>query len=126
MFPEAVGKLEAAWQAEGREGEPCRLALSYFSLDDDPEAQARETLGGYYAFLGDFAEMLIGWAAKGRDAVKECVEGPPAGRLRRADHDPVLHRSVAGGQAGGGRPVSDPLPSTPSATMFPGCHPAIS
>ena len=74
MFPEAVGKLEAAWQAEGREGEPRKLALSYFSLDDDPEAQARETLGGYYAFLGDFADMLIGWAATGEDKVKERVE----------------------------------------------------
>ena len=74
MFPEALGKLEAAWQAEGREGEPRTLALSYFSLDDDPEAQARETLGAYYAFLGDFADMLVGWAAKGEDSVKERVE----------------------------------------------------
>jgi alkanesulfonate monooxygenase SsuD/methylene tetrahydromethanopterin reductase-like flavin-dependent oxidoreductase (luciferase family) len=74
VFPEAVEKLEAAWRAEGREGEPLKLALTYFSLDDDPEAQARETLGRYYAFLGDFAEMLIGWAAKGEDAVKERVE----------------------------------------------------
>jgi alkanesulfonate monooxygenase SsuD/methylene tetrahydromethanopterin reductase-like flavin-dependent oxidoreductase (luciferase family) len=75
MFPEAVEKLEAAWQAEGREGKPRKLALSYFSLDDDPEAQARETLGGYYEFLGDFADMLIGWAATGEDEVKERVEG---------------------------------------------------
>ena len=73
MFPEAVGKLESAWQAEGREGEPRKLALSYFSLDDDPEAQARETLGGYYSFLGDFADMLVSWAAKGEDEVKERV-----------------------------------------------------
>jgi alkanesulfonate monooxygenase SsuD/methylene tetrahydromethanopterin reductase-like flavin-dependent oxidoreductase (luciferase family) len=74
MFPEAIGKLEAAWQAAGREGEPRKLALSYFSLDADPAAQARQTLGGYYAFLGDFADMLIDWAAKGEDAVKERVE----------------------------------------------------
>jgi alkanesulfonate monooxygenase SsuD/methylene tetrahydromethanopterin reductase-like flavin-dependent oxidoreductase (luciferase family) len=74
MFPEAVGKLEAAWQAEGREGEPRKLALSYFSLDAHPEAQARKTLGGYYAFLGDFADMIVGWAATGEDAVKERAE----------------------------------------------------
>jgi alkanesulfonate monooxygenase SsuD/methylene tetrahydromethanopterin reductase-like flavin-dependent oxidoreductase (luciferase family) len=73
MFPEAVGKLEAAWRAEGREGEPRKMALSYFSLDDDPEAQARQALGGYYAFLGDFAEMIISWAATGEDRVKERV-----------------------------------------------------
>jgi alkanesulfonate monooxygenase SsuD/methylene tetrahydromethanopterin reductase-like flavin-dependent oxidoreductase (luciferase family) len=74
MFPEAVGKLEAAWQAAGREGAPRKLALSYFSLDDDPEAQARKTLGAYYAFLGDFADMIVGWAATGEDAVTERVE----------------------------------------------------
>jgi alkanesulfonate monooxygenase SsuD/methylene tetrahydromethanopterin reductase-like flavin-dependent oxidoreductase (luciferase family) len=72
MFPEAVGKLEAAWQAEGREGEPRKLALTYFSLDDDPEAQARQTLGSYYAFLGgDLADMIVSFAAKGEDQVKE-------------------------------------------------------
>jgi alkanesulfonate monooxygenase SsuD/methylene tetrahydromethanopterin reductase-like flavin-dependent oxidoreductase (luciferase family) len=74
MFPEAIGKLEAAWEAEGREGEPRKIALSYFSLDDDPVAQARETLGNYYAFLGDFAEMIISWAATGEDRVKERVQ----------------------------------------------------
>jgi alkanesulfonate monooxygenase SsuD/methylene tetrahydromethanopterin reductase-like flavin-dependent oxidoreductase (luciferase family) len=74
MFPEAVGKLEAAWQAEGRQGEPRKLALCYFSLDDDPEAQVRKTLGRYYAFVGDFADVIIGWAAPGEDAVKRRVE----------------------------------------------------
>jgi alkanesulfonate monooxygenase SsuD/methylene tetrahydromethanopterin reductase-like flavin-dependent oxidoreductase (luciferase family) len=75
MLPEAVGKLEAAWQAEGREGEPRKLALTYFSLDDDPEVKARETLGAYYAFLGgDLADMIVGFAAKGEDAVKERAE----------------------------------------------------
>jgi alkanesulfonate monooxygenase SsuD/methylene tetrahydromethanopterin reductase-like flavin-dependent oxidoreductase (luciferase family) len=74
MFPEAIGKLESAWEAEGREGEPRKIALSYFSLDDDPVAQARETLGNYYAFLGDFAEMIISWAATGEDRVKERVQ----------------------------------------------------
>jgi alkanesulfonate monooxygenase SsuD/methylene tetrahydromethanopterin reductase-like flavin-dependent oxidoreductase (luciferase family) len=74
MFPEAIGKLEAAWRAEGREGEPRKIALSYFSLDDDPEAQTRETLGGYYSFLGDFADMIISWAAKGKDGVQKRVD----------------------------------------------------
>jgi alkanesulfonate monooxygenase SsuD/methylene tetrahydromethanopterin reductase-like flavin-dependent oxidoreductase (luciferase family) len=73
MFPEAIGKLEAAWRAEGREGEPRKIALSYFSLDDDPEAQARKTLGAYYSFLGDFADMIVSWAATGEEEVKERV-----------------------------------------------------
>jgi alkanesulfonate monooxygenase SsuD/methylene tetrahydromethanopterin reductase-like flavin-dependent oxidoreductase (luciferase family) len=75
MFPEAVATLEAAWRAEGREGKPRRLAQAYFSLDDDPDAQARQTLGGYYAFLGDFADTIVGWAATGEDEVKARVDG---------------------------------------------------
>jgi alkanesulfonate monooxygenase SsuD/methylene tetrahydromethanopterin reductase-like flavin-dependent oxidoreductase (luciferase family) len=73
MFPEAAGKLEAAWEAEGREGEPRKMALTYFSLDDDPEAQARKTIGDYYSFLGDYAEMIVSSVAKGEDEVRERV-----------------------------------------------------
>jgi alkanesulfonate monooxygenase SsuD/methylene tetrahydromethanopterin reductase-like flavin-dependent oxidoreductase (luciferase family) len=74
MLPDAAAKLDAAWAAEGREGEPSVKALMYFSLDDDPEAQVRETLGNYYAFLGDFADTIVSWAAKGEEAVRERVQ----------------------------------------------------
>jgi alkanesulfonate monooxygenase SsuD/methylene tetrahydromethanopterin reductase-like flavin-dependent oxidoreductase (luciferase family) len=72
-FPSAVEKLEAAWREEGREGEPRKMSLTYFSLDDDPEAQARRTIGNYYAFAADYAEMVVAGVAKGEDAVKERV-----------------------------------------------------
>jgi len=49
------------------------MSLTYFSLDDDPEAQARTTLGDYYAFAGDYADTIVAGAAKGEDAVKERV-----------------------------------------------------
>jgi alkanesulfonate monooxygenase SsuD/methylene tetrahydromethanopterin reductase-like flavin-dependent oxidoreductase (luciferase family) len=72
-FPPAIEKLEAAWREAGRDGEPRRLALTYFSLDDDPESQARKTIGNYYAFAADYADMVVASVAKGEDAVKERV-----------------------------------------------------
>jgi alkanesulfonate monooxygenase SsuD/methylene tetrahydromethanopterin reductase-like flavin-dependent oxidoreductase (luciferase family) len=72
-FPPAIEKLEAAWAAEGREGQPRKMSLSYFSLDDDPDAEVRRSIGAYYAFIPDYAEMLMAGAAKGEDAVKERV-----------------------------------------------------
>jgi alkanesulfonate monooxygenase SsuD/methylene tetrahydromethanopterin reductase-like flavin-dependent oxidoreductase (luciferase family) len=72
-FPPAIEKLEAAWQAEGREGEPLKMSLAYFSLDDDPEAQARKTIGDYYSFAPDYADMIVAGTAKGEDEVKERV-----------------------------------------------------
>jgi alkanesulfonate monooxygenase SsuD/methylene tetrahydromethanopterin reductase-like flavin-dependent oxidoreductase (luciferase family) len=72
-FPSAVEKLEAAWRDAGRAGQPRRMSLTYFSLDDDPEAQARKTIGHYYAVAPDYAEMVVAGVAKGEDAAKERV-----------------------------------------------------
>jgi alkanesulfonate monooxygenase SsuD/methylene tetrahydromethanopterin reductase-like flavin-dependent oxidoreductase (luciferase family) len=72
-FPPAIEKLEAAWAAEGREGQPRKMSLSYFSLDDDPEAEVRRSIGAYYAFIPEYAEVLMAGAAKGEEAVKERV-----------------------------------------------------
>lgn len=71
--PPSIEKLEAAWREAGRDGEPRKLALAYFSLDDDPESQARKTIGHYYAFAGDYQDMVVAGVAKGEDAVKERV-----------------------------------------------------
>jgi alkanesulfonate monooxygenase SsuD/methylene tetrahydromethanopterin reductase-like flavin-dependent oxidoreductase (luciferase family) len=73
VFPEAVEKLEAAWREAGREGEPRKVAITYFSLDDDPEGQARKTIGDYYSFAGDYAEMAVAGTAKGEEEVKQRV-----------------------------------------------------
>jgi alkanesulfonate monooxygenase SsuD/methylene tetrahydromethanopterin reductase-like flavin-dependent oxidoreductase (luciferase family) len=72
-YPAAMEKLDAAWREEGREGEPRRLSLTYFSLDDDPESQARSTIGNYYGFAGDYAEMVVASVAKGEDGIRERV-----------------------------------------------------
>jgi alkanesulfonate monooxygenase SsuD/methylene tetrahydromethanopterin reductase-like flavin-dependent oxidoreductase (luciferase family) len=72
-FPPAIEKLEAAWAAEGREGRPRKMSLTYFSLDDDPDAEVRRSISAYYAFAGEYADMLMAGAAKGEDEVKERV-----------------------------------------------------
>jgi alkanesulfonate monooxygenase SsuD/methylene tetrahydromethanopterin reductase-like flavin-dependent oxidoreductase (luciferase family) len=72
-FPPAMEKLDAAWRAAGREGEPRRMSLTYFSLDDDPESQLPKSVGDYYAFAPDYAEMMVAGAAKGEDEVRERV-----------------------------------------------------
>jgi alkanesulfonate monooxygenase SsuD/methylene tetrahydromethanopterin reductase-like flavin-dependent oxidoreductase (luciferase family) len=74
-MPPAIEKLEAAWRAEGRDGKPLKMSLTYFSLDDDPEAAARSSIGDYYSLAPDYAEQSIAGAAKGEDEVKERVHG---------------------------------------------------
>jgi alkanesulfonate monooxygenase SsuD/methylene tetrahydromethanopterin reductase-like flavin-dependent oxidoreductase (luciferase family) len=72
---EGVAKLREAWQAEGREGEPRTMALTYFVLGDDAEERARESLGNYYSFLGDYAGQIVQSAAKDEDTVRAYIQG---------------------------------------------------
>jgi alkanesulfonate monooxygenase SsuD/methylene tetrahydromethanopterin reductase-like flavin-dependent oxidoreductase (luciferase family) len=75
MMREGIAKTREAWEAEGREGKPRTVALAYFALGDDAEERARESLGGYYAFLGDYAEQIVGSAAKDEDTVRAYIQG---------------------------------------------------
>ena len=70
-FPELAGKLDAAWAAEGREGQPRRMALTYFALGADPEADTERSIGDYYSFNPDYAAVVVAGTAKGEDAVRE-------------------------------------------------------
>jgi alkanesulfonate monooxygenase SsuD/methylene tetrahydromethanopterin reductase-like flavin-dependent oxidoreductase (luciferase family) len=54
-FPPEIEKLDAAWAAAGRTGEPRRMSLAYYALGDDPRAQARRYITDYYGYLGDEA-----------------------------------------------------------------------
>jgi alkanesulfonate monooxygenase SsuD/methylene tetrahydromethanopterin reductase-like flavin-dependent oxidoreductase (luciferase family) len=69
-FAQSLPKLEQAWEAAGRKAAPRKTALHYFALGDDAETDARRALGHYYAFLGDFADMIVQGAAKSPDDVK--------------------------------------------------------
>jgi alkanesulfonate monooxygenase SsuD/methylene tetrahydromethanopterin reductase-like flavin-dependent oxidoreductase (luciferase family) len=72
--PEAFGQaresVRAAWKDAGRDGEPRLLALFYYSLGDDPEGAARASLGHYYSFLGEYADMVVQGAIKDAEALR--------------------------------------------------------
>jgi alkanesulfonate monooxygenase SsuD/methylene tetrahydromethanopterin reductase-like flavin-dependent oxidoreductase (luciferase family) len=72
-FRESLPKLEQAWQAAGRDGEPRKMSLAYFALGPDPEEQARRALGHYYGFLGEIADYIVQGAVKTADDVKGLV-----------------------------------------------------
>jgi alkanesulfonate monooxygenase SsuD/methylene tetrahydromethanopterin reductase-like flavin-dependent oxidoreductase (luciferase family) len=72
---EGIAKTRAAWEAEGREGTPRTMALAYFALGDDAEKHARESLGNYYGFLGDYADQIVASAAKDEDTVRAYISG---------------------------------------------------
>jgi len=70
-FAAGVEKLEAAWKENGRDGEPRKAGLAYFSLGDAAEENADLYLRDYYAFLGEeTAGMIAGSAAKDAETVK--------------------------------------------------------
>jgi alkanesulfonate monooxygenase SsuD/methylene tetrahydromethanopterin reductase-like flavin-dependent oxidoreductase (luciferase family) len=72
QFRKEVEQVNAAWEKQGRDGEPRRMGLAYFSLGDDAEAAAENYLRDYYAWLGDeVSGMIAGSAAKDADTVKQ-------------------------------------------------------
>jgi alkanesulfonate monooxygenase SsuD/methylene tetrahydromethanopterin reductase-like flavin-dependent oxidoreductase (luciferase family) len=73
MFGEARERVQSAFRDAGRSETPVACSLSYFSLDADPEGQARATLGDYYSFMPEYADMVVAGTAKGDDEVKERV-----------------------------------------------------
>jgi alkanesulfonate monooxygenase SsuD/methylene tetrahydromethanopterin reductase-like flavin-dependent oxidoreductase (luciferase family) len=75
MFAEGREKAERAWREAGREGRPRTMALAYFSLGDDAEANADAYLRDYYAFLGEYADQIAASAAKDADTVRAYVKG---------------------------------------------------
>jgi len=71
---EGARKAKAAWTEAGREGEPRIMALAYFSLGDDAEADARANLAHYYAWLGEqIADIIVASAVKDADAVQGAI-----------------------------------------------------
>jgi alkanesulfonate monooxygenase SsuD/methylene tetrahydromethanopterin reductase-like flavin-dependent oxidoreductase (luciferase family) len=70
---DSLPTLREAWTAAGREGEPSTVALFYFALGDDAERAARESLGHYYAYLGDYAERVVQGAATDEEAVQSTL-----------------------------------------------------
>ena len=72
---QALDKLTAAWTAAGRAGRPRTMALFYFALGPDADKTASDSLGHYYAFLGDYAQQVVASAAKDTDTVRQYLAG---------------------------------------------------
>jgi alkanesulfonate monooxygenase SsuD/methylene tetrahydromethanopterin reductase-like flavin-dependent oxidoreductase (luciferase family) len=75
QFREGLETLNAAWEAAGRDGRPRTMALAYYALGDRAQEAAQAYLGDYYAFLGDYADMVVQSAAKDADTVRGYVQG---------------------------------------------------
>jgi alkanesulfonate monooxygenase SsuD/methylene tetrahydromethanopterin reductase-like flavin-dependent oxidoreductase (luciferase family) len=73
QFKGGATKLEAAWQAAGRDGTPRKLALSYFALGDHAQDDANSYLRDYYSFLGDYADTIASSAATDAETVQQYV-----------------------------------------------------
>jgi alkanesulfonate monooxygenase SsuD/methylene tetrahydromethanopterin reductase-like flavin-dependent oxidoreductase (luciferase family) len=75
QMKETVPKLKEIWEAEGREGEPRKIALCYFALGDGGKEAAREELGEYYAWLGDeIAGQIADSAVVNADMAKGYID----------------------------------------------------
>ena len=70
QFAEAREKLLTAWSDAGREGTPKTASLAYFALGDTAKDDARSSIGHYYAWLGDYAEAIVGSVASSEEMVK--------------------------------------------------------
>lgn len=76
QFADAARQLNSAWSELGRDGQPRKMALAYYSLGDDAEHNANQYLLDYYAFLGEeLSGMIARGAAKDADTVKAYVAG---------------------------------------------------
>jgi alkanesulfonate monooxygenase SsuD/methylene tetrahydromethanopterin reductase-like flavin-dependent oxidoreductase (luciferase family) len=74
QFEQSAPKVDQAFEAAGRNEPPRKMALHYFALGDNAEADAARGLGHYYAFLGDIANYIVQGAAKSADEVKAVVD----------------------------------------------------
>ena len=72
---EGKAKVEEAWREAGREDKPYIATLTYFSLGERGEENAREYLGHYYAARGEeVANAVIGSAATDEETVRAYLE----------------------------------------------------
>jgi alkanesulfonate monooxygenase SsuD/methylene tetrahydromethanopterin reductase-like flavin-dependent oxidoreductase (luciferase family) len=84
MFSRAAEQLREAWRSAGRDGKPRTMVLFYFVLGDRAEEVARRNLGDYYAWLGDYAEMIIDSCAKDDATVQQYLSAFEAAGVNEA------------------------------------------
>ena len=76
--PESVGAAneiaQAAWKEAGRSGNLRLVGAAYFALGTDPQGQGADYVRDYYAFAGDFAEMMVQGIIRTPEAIKGAIE----------------------------------------------------
>jgi alkanesulfonate monooxygenase SsuD/methylene tetrahydromethanopterin reductase-like flavin-dependent oxidoreductase (luciferase family) len=75
VFSQVLERLREAWRGAGRQDEPRTMVLFYFVLGEGAEEIARRNLGDYYAFLGDYADLIVASCAKDEGTVQEYISG---------------------------------------------------
>jgi alkanesulfonate monooxygenase SsuD/methylene tetrahydromethanopterin reductase-like flavin-dependent oxidoreductase (luciferase family) len=70
QFAGYAERVRAAWSDAGRSGEPHLMSLAYFALGDRAQEAAQGYLGDYYAWLGEYAQMIASSAATDADTVR--------------------------------------------------------
>jgi alkanesulfonate monooxygenase SsuD/methylene tetrahydromethanopterin reductase-like flavin-dependent oxidoreductase (luciferase family) len=65
-------QVRTAWKDSGRPGDPKIVALSYFSVGREEDAE--RYIKDYYAFLGDFSEQMAKWIPKAPEAIRGTVK----------------------------------------------------
>jgi len=75
-FSASAEKATTAWKKQGREDQPRKAALAWFSLGDDAERNVNDYVLSYYAWLREeIGAIIAGRAAKDPDTVKGYLEG---------------------------------------------------
>ena len=74
-FAAAVDKLTAAWERTGRDDTPRKAAITYFSLGPNATAQVEAATKHYYAWLGEYADMIAAHVATTPEELQERVQG---------------------------------------------------
>src|SRR6266540_5032620 len=72
-FAAGADKAKDAWRVAGREGEPRLVGIGYVSLGDEAEEQARQYLGDYYGFAGDYVDRIVSGALTTQERVADAV-----------------------------------------------------
>jgi alkanesulfonate monooxygenase SsuD/methylene tetrahydromethanopterin reductase-like flavin-dependent oxidoreductase (luciferase family) len=72
-FPAEIERVQAAWDAAGRNGQPRRLALGYYGLGDGAREQVRGYITDYYAYIGDAAEQMAASVPADPQAVRDRI-----------------------------------------------------
>jgi alkanesulfonate monooxygenase SsuD/methylene tetrahydromethanopterin reductase-like flavin-dependent oxidoreductase (luciferase family) len=66
-------RVRAEWADSGRTGAPRLAALTYFSLGDDAEGASRGYLNHYYAWLGEYAQVIADNALRTPEAIRSAI-----------------------------------------------------